>query len=97
MITRLTVTLISLILATAASAQSRPSSTGMTCGQASGLVASRGAVVLGTGGQTYDRFVRHRGFCQPTEVTEPAWVRTADAPMCFVGYRCKEAELFFDD
>jgi hypothetical protein len=48
------------MLTTAAVAQSRPSTTTMTCQQAAGLVYARGAIVLGTGGHTYDRFVRDR-------------------------------------
>jgi hypothetical protein len=84
------------LVATSVSAQTRPSSVAMTCRQAAGLVAARGAVVLGTGGYTYDRFVADRRFCLMTEVTEAAWVPTLDTPQCFVGYRCKEAEPFFD-
>ncbi|HEY7386293.1 MAG TPA: hypothetical protein VH743_21750 [Beijerinckiaceae bacterium] len=81
---------------TSVAAQPRPSTVAMSCAQAAGLVASRGAIVLGTGGYTYDRFVAHRGFCLITEMTEPAWVPTRDTRQCFVGYRCKEAEFFMD-
>ena len=84
------------LAATSVGAQPRPSSVAMSCQQAAGLVASRGAVVLGTGGYTYDRFVRDRRFCLIQEAIEPAWVPTADTPQCFVGYRCKEREPFFD-
>ena len=62
----------------------------MTCGQARAFVASRGAAVIGTGGQTYDRFVRDRGFCEVTEVTRTTFVPTRDSPSCFIGYRCIE-------
>jgi len=78
------------LLTTAAAAQNRPSTTAMTCQQAAGLVYARGAIVLGTGGYTYDRFVRDRSFCQVTEALESAWVPTRDTPTCFVGYRCYE-------
>ena len=81
---------------TGAMAQTRPSSVNMSCRQAAGLVASRGAIVLGTGGHTYDRFVADRRFCLRTEVTEPAWVPARDNPQCLVGYRCKEADRWFD-
>ena len=84
------------MLVTSATAQSRPSSVNMSCHQATGLVASRGAIVLGTGGHTYDRFVSDRRFCLRSEVTQPVWVPTRDTPQCFVGYRCKEAEGLFD-
>jgi hypothetical protein len=61
----------------------------MGCGQAAGLVASSGAIVLGTGGHTYERFVSDARFCLRTEMTEPVWVLAADTSQCFVGYRCK--------
>jgi hypothetical protein len=80
-------------LITSAMAQPRPSTTAMSCAQATGLVASRGAVVLGTGGYTYDRFVSDQRFCLRTETTEPMWVPAGDTPQCFVGYRCRERML----
>lgn len=83
-------TLILPLAATDADAQPRPSTVAMTCAQAAGLVASRGAIVLGTGGFTFDRFVTDRRFCAINQTTEPAWAPTADTPQCFVGYRCKE-------
>lgn len=70
--------------------QVQGSSTSLTCGQAAGLVRARGAVVLGTGGYTYDRFVSDRRFCQPTEGVRPAFAPTRDNPACFVGYTCYE-------
>lgn len=87
---------IVVALTAGAVAQPMPSSVRMSCRQAAGLVASQGAIVLGTGGHTYDRFVADRRFCLQTEVTEPAWVPSADTPQCFVGYRCKEREPWFD-
>src|SRR3954447_1039724 len=45
------------LLSTGTLAQPRPSTTDMRCAQAAGIVAARGAIVLGTGGFTYDRFV----------------------------------------
>ena len=71
-------------------AQERPSSVTMTCSQAAQLVAARGAILLGTGRATFDRFVTDRRFCAINQTTEPAWVPTMDHPQCFVGYRCKE-------
>jgi hypothetical protein len=66
---------------------------GMSCGQASALVASRGAIVLHTGPNTYDRFVTNSGACPLGQYTEPAWVRTADRAQCFIGYRCRDTDL----
>lgn len=84
---------IGIAAAGAAFAQSRPYSPRMSCDALAELVARRGAVVISTSPTTYDRFVRNRGFCQPTEVVEPRWVRAADTRACFVGYSCKEFEL----
>jgi hypothetical protein len=78
------------LIAGAAAAQGRPSTTAMSCAQARALVVSRGAVVLGTGRQTYDRFVRDRRFCEVTEATQQAFVPTRDTPQCPVGFRCFE-------
>jgi hypothetical protein len=86
---RLAATLL-VLASTAAAAQPRPSTVAMTCGQARGFVTSRGAAVIGTGGQTYDRFVRDRSFCEVTEVTRTSFVPTRDNPHCFIGYRCIE-------
>jgi hypothetical protein len=80
---------------TAALAQSAGSTQGMSCHQAAALVRSRGAVVLHTGPMTYDRFVSGAGFCLRGETTEPVWVRTADTAQCFIGYRCRQADLDF--
>jgi hypothetical protein len=82
--------LVTLSSTTAALAQARPSTTSMTCAQSARTVAAQGAVVLGTGGLTYDRFVRDRRFCEATEITEDALVPALDNPSCFIGYRCKE-------
>ncbi|MDB5647828.1 hypothetical protein [Methylobacterium sp.] len=68
----------------------RPSTAAMSCGQAKSLVDRQGGIVLGTGGQTYDRFVRGRSACEVTEITVPAFVPAGDTPRCFVGYRCIE-------
>ena len=85
-----------LLFVPSAIAQPRPSSVAMSCRQAAALVASHGALVLGTGGHTYDRFVTDRRFCLRSETTEPAWVPAGDTPQCFVGYRCKEMNRWFD-
>ena len=90
--------LVLMLVAGGATAQGRPSTTAMSCAQARALVGSRGAIVLGTGGQTYDRFVRDRRFCEVTEATQQAFVPTRDTPQCLVGFRCFEPsrEDFFE-
>ena len=72
-----------------ATAQPRPSTPSLTCAQAGQIVYAQGAAVLGTGGYTYDRYVRDRGFCQIDEFTVPGFVPTRDTSQCFVGYRCR--------
>lgn len=94
---RMALTLSLVLIASSAVAQQRLQTPRLSCGQARQVVASRGAVVLGTGGYTYDRFVIHRGFCEINEFAEPAYVPAADTPQCFVGYRCStEPPLFWD-
>ena len=83
-------TCLALGLATPAHAQGRPSSVTMSCGQAARLVQRRGALVLGTGGQTFDRFVRDRSFCEVTEIAKRAFAPTRDNPACPIGYTCYE-------
>ncbi|MDP2356614.1 MAG: hypothetical protein Q8M31_11220 [Beijerinckiaceae bacterium] len=72
-----------------AQAQGRPSTLGMSCSQAQSLVRSRGAIVLSTGGHTYDRFVSSRRFCAPDEDEIPTWAPTRDTAQCLVGSRCE--------
>lgn len=79
-----------ILAATPAVAQIRPSSTTMTCQQTVRLIQARGALVLGTGGMTYDRFVRDRSFCEPTEIAKRAFRPTRDNPNCLIGYTCYE-------
>jgi hypothetical protein len=86
--TRPLLILVLVLGATAASAQTRPSSVVRSCAASQQLVAARGAIVLGTGGYTYDRFVRDRTFCQFNQYTKPAFVPSLDTPQCLVGYRC---------
>jgi hypothetical protein len=75
-----------------AQAQGRPDSLRMSCSAARGLVSARGAVVLGSGPNLYDRYVASQGFCLPDEITKPAWVPTGDTRQCFVGYRCERVD-----
>jgi hypothetical protein len=85
---------LAIILAGAAPALAQPrvSTTAVPCGQAQAIVGSQGAVVLGTGGATYDRFVASQAFCEREETTRPAFVPTLDNPQCPIGYRCVSAD-----
>ncbi|MDI4663205.1 hypothetical protein K9U40_02450 [Xanthobacter autotrophicus] len=69
-------------------AQARPDTLAMSCRDAAALVNARGAVVLGTGPNIYDRYVREIRFCSAAEQLKPEWVKTRDNPQCFVGYTC---------
>jgi hypothetical protein len=69
--------------------QGRPDSTAMGCAQAQGVVTRAGAIVLGTGGPTFERVVTSAQFCTPDEFTQPFWAPTADARQCMVGYTCE--------
>lgn len=80
---------VAAMLASPAFAQSRPSTVERSCEASRALVARNGAIVLGTGGFTYDRFVASRNFCQFDEILDPAFVPSGDTAQCFVGYRCK--------
>jgi hypothetical protein len=71
-------------------AAQEPSTTSMSCAAARQLVTQRKAIVLRTGASTYDRYVSTRASCMTTEITEPAFVPTADDRGCFVGYTCRE-------
>jgi hypothetical protein len=88
--------LLFLGLASSVSAQQRPFTPGMSCNQARQIVFSRGAVVLGTGTYTYDRYVRDQGFCEINETIQPGFVPTRDTPQCPVGYLCRDSDFLFD-
>ena len=83
---------LTLAAAEPSAAQERPAMSELTCGNARTLVASRGAVVVSTGPQGYERVVRDAGFCGLDESTSPAYLASADERQCFVGYRCRPIE-----
>ena len=70
-------------------AQGRPDSLRMTCESARRLISERGALVLGTGPDLYDRYVATQSFCERDEFTYPAWIQTQNVRQCFIGYICK--------
>lgn len=87
---RIALAALALVFCAAGPAQSRPSTVDMNCAQAQAIVQRQGAIVLGTGGHTYDRYVRDRSFCEPTEIGRTAFAPARDTPRCFVGYTCYE-------
>ncbi|RNJ47349.1 hypothetical protein B5V01_24765 [Mesorhizobium erdmanii] len=88
---RLPVLLMTLgtMLAATAAAEARPDSRGMSCTEIRAMIQSRRAVVLTTGPNTYDRYVRQFGNeCDWPEVPMSAYIPTRDGH-CPV-YRCEE-------
>lgn len=83
-----------LAAATLTTAEARPLSSRMYCGEVQNLVARSGSIVLGFTEHTYDRIVTDRRFCLPTEGLVQADVPTLDTPYCFAGYTCREGDSF---
>ena len=84
------------LMVAGALAQNRPDSLKMSCEAARRMVLERGAIVMGTGPDIYDRYVATQGFCQRDEQTDPVWLRTADSRQCYIGYRCKRVSEEFE-
>jgi hypothetical protein len=82
--------------AAVSAAEARPSTLAMSCAEAAGLVAARGAVVLSTGRHTYDRFVAHAGYCQPDEYADRAFAPTRSG-QCRLGYVCRPGPPPWED
>lgn len=93
----LVLTLALILTAGSAEAQTRPSTVSRPCAASQRDVQANGAIVLGTGGFTYDRFVRDRSFCEFDEGLEPAFVPSRESPTCFIGYRCKTQSRWMND
>ncbi|MCC2097139.1 MAG: hypothetical protein KDJ29_09615 [Hyphomicrobiales bacterium] len=79
-------------MALSAPAQARPDTTRMSCPAARDMVSRYGAIVMNTGGHTFDRFVSNRGYCTPQEDIKPAFVPDRNGRSCFVGYTCEPIE-----
>jgi hypothetical protein len=60
----------------------------MSCAGAASFVAARGAVVIGTGGDTFERAVTGQGFCIHGQETRPLFSPTRDNRACLIGYYC---------
>jgi hypothetical protein len=69
-------------------AQTRPSTTALTCAQAQGFVAIRTSLLMNTGPSTYDTSVSGPIGCSGGNVAEPSWVRTRDHLECAL-YTCR--------
>lgn len=82
-------TAMGVVLAATGLADARPDSRSMVCAQVRAMIQNHRAVVLTTGPNTYDRYVRQFGNeCDWPEVPMSAYVpsRDGDCPV----YRCEE-------
>jgi hypothetical protein len=67
----------------------RPNTTALSCADAQDLVAREGSIVLNTGAPgLFQRFVAGARFCGNSEAAAPAYVTTADAASCKIGFYC---------
>ncbi|QKC82916.1 hypothetical protein EB232_16050 [Mesorhizobium sp. NZP2077] len=82
------------VLAATGLAEARPDSRSMSCGEIQTMIQSRRAVVLTTGPNTYDRYVRQFGNeCDRPEIPMSAYIPARDGH-CPV-YRCDEPVIDF--
>ncbi|AZO53861.1 MAG: hypothetical protein EOS78_31190 [Mesorhizobium sp.] len=89
-------TAIGAVLATTGLADARPDSRSMSCGEIRAMIQSHRAVVLTTGRNTYDRYVRQFGNeCDWPDVPMSAHIpsRDGDCPV----YRCQDPGLDLPD
>lgn len=83
-----TLLLLASLVAAPVQAQARPDTLALSCRDAAALVNARGAIVLGTGPNIYDRYVSQIRYCSGAEQLKAEWVKTRDNPQCFIGYTC---------
>lgn len=88
--TVLSIAVIASFMAEHAAAEARPDTNRMTCAASQALVIKHRAIVLGTGPSLFDRYVSSRAHCTSGDLTEPAFVPTADDRQCWVGYTCRQ-------
>jgi hypothetical protein len=86
----LSMAVIAFVMAQSAATEARPDTSRLTCAAAQALVTKSGAIVLDTGLSLFDRYVSSRASCASGDLTEPAFVPTADNRQCWVGYTCRQ-------
>ena len=72
-----------------------PDTRKMSCADVRALVAKRGAVLLATGPNTFDRYVRDNSFCSYPDQVDPQWVPTLDGSCNVGGGRCWDPSIFY--
>lgn len=80
--------LVLAALLTSGAAHARFDSLKHSCEAAQARVQSRGATIIHSGRHIYDRYVSRVGYCAQGQSIKPAWIPTADASHCWVGYTC---------
>ncbi len=84
---------LALALCSSAAFAARPNTASLTCRDATGLVADRGAVVMSHGNYSlYQRFVAGSQFCGTGEKAASAYVQTLDNDSCRIGYVCVDRD-----
>ncbi len=90
----LSILLATTFFGTMALAQEGPNVRTMTCAAAKALVNSKGAAILNSGPNVFNRYVKDAAFCLEDMYLQGAWVRTQDNPSCFIGYTCTDQRNF---
>jgi hypothetical protein len=87
---------LAAVLALAAPAEAaRPDLRAMTCREAAEMVARRGAVVMTTGDNTFQRFVASRAWCDRWQATRLEYHPARDTEACGLPV-CYEPMVPFD-
>ncbi|TCT03316.1 hypothetical protein [Aquabacter spiritensis] len=74
--------------APAAWAQDFPNTLTMTCAEAKAMVNNSTGIVLSTGPNTFNRYVKDIAYCAGAQVTKEQWVPTRDVAQCAIGSTC---------
>lgn len=90
---RVSAALLSIVASAAApmaEAQERTFTRTLTCAALKSVVARKGGVVLASSERAYETVYRDGGACKQDGTGEPAFEPTADEPLCFAGWRCRQ-------
>ena len=77
----------------ASAVYARPDTRSMTCAGVQSFVNQRGAVVMTTGQNTFDRLVSSDSFCQLAEGLTIARVHSSDRRNCTIRWRCQVRDI----
>ena len=78
------------LLASAATAQEGPNARAMTCAQTKAIIQEKGAALINSGPNVFNRYVKDAAYCLQDQYLAPAWVRTLDSKACLIGYICSD-------